>query len=188
MLEQKNNAGKAVGGIGALLAALLAGLGRFADDVGRGVMNCADDVGRATSSFSDDFGRGAGRFGDDVGLSFQGADDALRQPAFGHNIGGESPMVEDLQRGFVRFGDDVGQGRVVLPEELQGGNSRLGDAARNGAPPESSHGLSHGAHHVVKHALRDMLQHGAQGITKSVESGCRCAPSTPAALSHYRYD
>ena len=60
---------RGVGGLGACLAALLGGLARHADDVGRVMLRCGDDIGRAACSQADDAGR----------IAFGSGDDLLRQ-------------------------------------------------------------------------------------------------------------
>ena len=77
----------AAGGIGAMLLAMLSGVARHADDVGRGVLRHADDFGRAGFHQVDDFGRtGLGlHHSDDVGGALWHAnDDALRLVDDGH--------------------------------------------------------------------------------------------------------
>ena len=66
--DQRRDTGMhAAGTVGAGLLALLGGLARHADDVGRGVLRHADDVGRGAFHSVDDFGS----------TTIRGADDAL---------------------------------------------------------------------------------------------------------------
>ena len=70
--DQKANDRKSegrVGGIGALVAALLLGAGRHADDIGRLVIRHGDDVTRAVMRHSDDITRLGMHHGDEVGRS-----------------------------------------------------------------------------------------------------------------------
>ncbi len=56
-----------VGGIGALLASLLLGAGKYADDVARFAIRYGDDVGCAVVRHSDDLTQSVMRHGDDMG-------------------------------------------------------------------------------------------------------------------------
>ena len=78
--EDRKSVG-AAGGIGAMLLAMLGGVARHADDVGRGMLRHADDFGRAGFHQVDDFGRSGLQLhhSDDVGGALWHAnDDVLR--------------------------------------------------------------------------------------------------------------
>ena len=100
--DRRNSVGTA-GGIGAMLLAMLGGVARQADDVGRVMLRSADDFGRAGFHQLDDFGRsGLGlQQVDDFGTSFRHAsDDVLR---FADDAGHRWPEIEAAEN-IGRFG------------------------------------------------------------------------------------
>ena len=93
--EDRTSVG-AAGGIGAMLLAMLGGVARHADDVGRGMLRHADDFGRAGFHQVDDFGRSGLRLhhSDDVGGALWHAnDDVLRLVDDGHRW----PAIEEAE-------------------------------------------------------------------------------------------
>jgi hypothetical protein len=91
------------GGIGAMLLAMLGGVARHADDVGRGMLRHADDFGRAGFHQVDDLGRTSLGFGqvDDVGgRLWHASDDLLR---FTDDAGHRWPEI-DAAENIGRFG------------------------------------------------------------------------------------
>ena len=64
--DNLNDGARVVGGAGALIAAILGGLARHADDVGRSVPRHADDFGRVGVHQVDDFSRPAFQTADDL--------------------------------------------------------------------------------------------------------------------------
>ena len=113
---------KVVGGIGAAILALLAGLARHADDIGRGVFRHADDFGRGASHFTDDMGRGAARFGDDFGHSARFGDDLGQTARFGEDATSSYPRFGQEMERFPRFGDDVAGSTAGLSDGFQSGS------------------------------------------------------------------
>ena len=69
--DQRRDTGMhAAGTVGAGLLALLGGLARHADDLGRGVLRHADDFGRSAAHSADNFGSTTIRSADDVFTRF----------------------------------------------------------------------------------------------------------------------
>ena len=106
----------AAGGIGAVLMALLGGLARQADDVGRGLLHSVDDIGRGAGRGAmhqvDDLGRIGVGTGDDV---FCGADDILRTGrAFGSS--GDEAVTYRPYAGSSEIPDDMAVVNPVLRE------------------------------------------------------------------------
>lgn len=79
--EERGTGVGAAGGIGAMLLAMLGGVARHADDVGRGMLRHAHDFGRAGFHQVDDFGRsglGLQQIDDAGGSLWHASDDVLR--------------------------------------------------------------------------------------------------------------
>ena len=100
--ENTHSASRAAGGIGAVLSALLGGVARHADDVGRVVLRHADDVGGCAVRHADDLGRLTVRGGDDL---LRGLDDV---PQVGRAL-----QFENTGRYDFTHGPEV---ETLLPE------------------------------------------------------------------------
>ena len=104
----------AAGGIGAVLMALLAGVARHADDVGRGLLHGVDDIGRGALHQVDDLGRIGVGAGDDL---FRAGDDAFhRARACGSNGDEGIPYLPGA--GSSEFADDVSVMHPVMREVI----------------------------------------------------------------------
>lgn len=125
----------AAGGIGAMVLAMLGGVARHADDVGRGVLRHADDFGRAGFHQVDDFGRSGLRlhYSDDVGGAlWHTNDDALR-------------LADDVhRRPAIEEAENIGSFKV----------KRETDLAMGGTESVVS-GLEH---HITKEALKQSIK------------------------------
>ena len=75
----------AAGGIGAVLMALLGGVARHADDVGRGLLHGVDDIGRGAVHQVDDLGRIGVGAGDDIFRGARRHDQYRRRRATNHD-------------------------------------------------------------------------------------------------------
>ena len=132
--EDRTSVG-AAGVIGAMLLAMLGGVARHADDVGRGVLRHADDFGRAGFHQVDDFGRsGLGlHHSDDVGGALWHAnDDVLRLVDDGHRW----PAIDEAEN----------IGRFKVEREI---DVALGDTE------SVASGLEH---HITKEALKQSIK------------------------------
>ena len=118
-----------------MLLAMLGGVARHADDVGRGVFRHADDFGRAGFHQVDDFGRtGLGlHYSDDVGGALWHAnDDALRLVDDGHRW----PAIDEAEN----------IGKFKVEREI--------DVAMGGTESVVS-GIEH---HITKEALKQSIK------------------------------
>ena len=174
--------GKVAGGIGAVVIAVLVGIARHADDVGRGffrggrrVIRQADDVGRGALRHSDDFAPGTLRHSDDFAphtlphanefdplLGRQGDDFSQLRPDASRPAGsGRLPWRTRQANDFSPFRPQPSDfpGPLKRASEASG---PLGREARSERAAESAGGrLFHSAPRVAqevgRHAVR---QHG----------------------------
>ena len=102
--ETRQNASGAARGLGAGVIALLAALGRQADDVARFAGRHADDLGRGAFQQADDFGYSVLSGSDDL---LRGADDATRSWTLLESGMTQSPRL-DSARQAVDAADDLG--------------------------------------------------------------------------------
>jgi len=104
--EARGGVGKAAAGIGAVTVAVLVGVAKHADDIGRGALRHADDVGRGVMRQADDIGRGALRQSDDFGMASARQSDSfyLRDPRTG-----DLRTVNSPSRRLATWSDEMGQ-------------------------------------------------------------------------------